>query len=349
MPKTATNAYHYFGLATENPLAEGTPVPVQKFGAYKSFNDGAAIGNEPDEGHVGGRSITLSNDRVAATSEPDINDRFRPDDAFGYFLYHFFGADTVTRNIPSTGLSYKHEFKESNIGLPSATVYQGYNYDADTAKSMAGCVCDALTFNFNPNNAPTVQAKYKGDFPTFGVTEPTLAYSTTPSLKAGQLSVFIDDFGGSIGATPMTGFQEAQLTVSNQITTTPKVGGTYGQNEKDVGILNVEGSFTRKYTDDAEDYQRIWGTGSFAGTTPTTDGLFKLLRFKYTGPTIETIYPYLFQFDILKAEITDVKPTFDGEGKKTFAHTFKGVVATATNTSIEAILQNKIPTYEYIA
>jgi hypothetical protein len=214
---------------------------------------------------------------------------------------------------------------------------------------MAGCVCDSLAFNFNPNQAPTVQPKYKGNFPTFGVTEPTLAYSTTASLKAGQLAVYIDDYGGTMGATDMTGFKEAQVTLSNQITSTPKVGGTFGQNEMEIGNLKIDGSFTRKYTADDEDYQRLWGSGSFSGTTPSMSGLFKLLRFEYTGPIIETVYPYLFQLDVLKAEITDVKPTFDGEGGKTFAHTFTGVVDTATSTSAEAILQNKIPTYEYIA
>lgn len=344
---TATNAYHYAAIATENPLAEGTAVAAQKFPAYKTFNDGAAITNEPDEGHVGARSITLSNDRVAAVGEPDINDRLRPDDAFGYFLYHFFGADTPTRNIASTGLSYSHAYTESSTGLPSATIYQGYNYDNDTAKTMAGCACDTLAFNFNPTQAPTIQAKYKGGFPTFGAVEPTLSYSTTPSFKAAQLAVYVDDT--TIGTTKMTGFKEASVTLSNQLTSLPKVGGTFGENELEIGNLKVEGTYTRKYTADNEDYQRIWGSGSASGTTPESTGLFKKLRFEYTGPIIETTYPYLFQLDILNAEITDVKPTFDGEGGKTFAHTFTGVVNTATSTSVAATLQNKIETYEYIA
>lgn len=347
---TPTNAYHYFGIATENPSAPGTAVPVQKFGAYKTFNDGAVINNEPDEGHVGARSITLSNDRVSASSEPEINDRLRPDDEFGYFLYHLLGADDVTQNIPSTGLSYKHKFTESQIGLPTATIYQGYNYDADTAKSMAGCVCDSLSFNFNPAQAPTVTAKYKGDFPVFGVTEPTLSYSTTPSFKAGQMAVYLDDYAtGTIGATAMTGFKEASVTLTNQVTIDPKVGGTLGQNNKDVGNLTISGTYTRKYTADDEDYQRFWATGAFDGTTPSTEGVFKKARFAYTGPMIETSYPYLFQLDILKMEITDVKPTQDGEGAKTFAHTFEGVVDTSTGTSVEMVLQNKIASYEYIA
>lgn len=348
--QTPTNSYNYFALATENPAAEGTAVAAQKFGAYNNLSLGAQIGYEADEGHVGGASTLLGNDRTTAHTEPSITERLRPDDAMGYYIAHFFGSTTSTRNIPSTGLSYKHEYEESATGLPTATLFQGYNFDADTAKRSAGAVCEALSFQFNLNQAPKITARYKGDFYNFGVTEPTLSYSTTPSFKASQIDVYMDAYpSGTIGTTAMDGFREATVNLTHEVTIDPNAENDFGVNDKLISTIKVDGSFVRKYTADDEDYMREWATGSFSGTTPTVDSLFKKVRFKYTGATIETIYPYQFYLDILKMEITNVERTTEGADATTFNHSFTGVVDTSTSTMVEAFLQNKVATYAYIA
>jgi hypothetical protein len=147
----------------------------------------------------------------------------------------------------------------------------------------------------------------------------------------------------------MDGFREATVNLTHDITIDPNAENSFGVNDKLVSIVKVDGSFIRKYTADDADYMREWATGSFSGTTPTSDSLFKKARFKYTGAMIETIYPYMFQLDILKMEITNVERTTEGGDATTFNHSFTGVVDTSTSTMVEAVLQNKIPTYAYIA
>ena len=338
------NAYHYLRIATENPSAPGTPVAPQKGIRYESFDPGVNKEEDEDKGASGSKNPLINIDITRAYSEPNFTDRLRFDDALGYFLKHYYGTDVVTRNIPSTGLSYSHAFAEA-ASLDTATLTEGFNVGSETAKTMSGCQCNSLEFKFSLDAAPRITASYIGGYRVHGATEPSLTYATTRPAQAGQIDVYCDAYGGTIGSTLLPGVREISLTLNNGLTAVAEAADDFGETSIDQDLVSITGSLTRRY--DGTDYERIFDTGSDSGTTPTTEPLEKLLRVKYTGPMIETIYPYIFQLDILRANVK-VKSPRGMEGMKTEEWEIKGL-ANASGLSSAALLQNKIATYEYIA
>lgn len=341
---TWPNAYHYLFIAKENPSAPGTPVAAQKGIRFEDFDPGMKKEIDEDHGHSGARNTLIARDPVKAYSEPNATDRLRPDDALGYLLDALYGKDTVTRNIPDTGLSYAHTFTEDTLG--TYTLTEGFNVGSETAKTIAGAQCNSLEFKFSMDSAPRVTPSFIGGYPVYGVTEPTITYSTTKSIRASQLDVFCDNYnGGTIGTTLLPGFREATITVNNGLNPVVESDDDFGETSIDQDKVSLTANLTRRY--DGTDYERIYATGAADGTTPTTDALEKILRFKYTGALIETTYPYIFQFDILHADV-EVKSTRSGDGMKMENWTITGLTNASGFTS-QALLQNKVASYEYVA
>ena len=73
-----------------------------------------------------------------------------------------------------------------------------------------------------------------------------------------------------------------------------------------------------------------WATGTTSGTAVNTENLAKNIKIP-TRSTIETNYKYDFTLDIKNAEITDVVPSENGDGSKTFEFSFTGALDSSSD------------------
>lgn len=344
MAVTPSNSYHYYGIAPQ--AAVGTGLPPVRFGKYKDFSSGTKKDTEDDEGHMGSRNMLVGMDVTTGSSEPAPGGKFRLDEEIGDYLRGFFGNVVSTQK--TTTAAYGHVFSEDEE-LPPYSITHGFNVGSFPARRFEDCYVDGLDLKFNTKEAPTWEAKLKGNFPTFGVTEPTFSYTQVPPLMASHLLVYMDDYEtGTIGTNLLTGFQEGDISVSNGLESDTEMGGGFGENIQDMGKLTGEGKIKRRH--ESTDHQRTWATGAADGTAPLAANQHVKLRYVLTGPMIKenngtpTIHPYKFQFDILNAVITDISTSEDGDGPKNYEYSWKAM-PNASQLSFAAEIVNKVTTY----
>ena len=344
MSTTKPNRYNWGGIAPQS--AERTPASApSRLGRYTDFSGNAQKEDEEDEGHSGNRNLIQGVDILAAYSEPEYGDKIRPDEVIGDFLRGFFG--TVTSTQQESTVAYTHAFEEDE-DLPFYSFFQGYNVDSEEAKRFADLLVSKLEFNFNAKETPTWTGTLTGNFPDFDITEPSLTYPDRIVLFAPQLTVYLDETSGTIGTTEMPGFKEGSVSMDNGIETEPLPGGDFGETQKDMGALNVEGSFIQKHID--TDIQRRWATGASDGADPIAVNEEYQLRFELTGAFIkdgsgaDTTYPYLFRLDVHNIVISNVDPTEDGDDARSYESTWKAI-PNSSNITVSAYLQNKVTSY----
>lgn len=314
MVQYKSNTFHYAGIGKES--VDGTAVAPTSMLKYQDFTGNAQIETESDEGHVGARGKGSVISRLKAYAEPEIVDRIRWDGGIEEIIHAFCG-DVTTTAEGTTGK--KHVFSLVDT-LPTYTITHGYNVGSETARTFAGAVGNSLEFNFSAEESPTVTAGFLSDFPKFGAVEPSLTYSTTPPAKPGQLTVY-SGTPNTVAATEIPGYTEGSVSLSNNFEASMVAGMDYGTIAKDMGDLTVEGSYTVKYT---ADDQRLWATGSSAGTVVSPENYARSLRWAYLGPEYESGKNYSFILDVPNAEITEVTPSEGGDGSKTFEYSFEG-------------------------
>jgi hypothetical protein len=348
---TKSNAYNWGGLAPQS--AFGTPAAAPaRLSIYKDFKGNAKKNFEEDEGHSGARNMTQGIDITGMSAEPEIGGLLKPDEILGDVLRGFFGKVTTARWL--TSAAYKHDFEESDDGdLFPYSIFQGYNVgssEVQKPKRFADQVISKLDFKFSTKETPSFTANHAGDFPTFGITEPSLVYPTPriPPFLAPKLRVYLDDIGGTIGTTLLDGFMEGDVSLDNQVELDAEHGGDAWETAKDMGGLKSEGGLKRRHTD--TDLQREWATGAADGENPTLDNEEGMLRFEVTGGMIKeaagtaTIYPYIFMLDIMHAVFTENDPSESGDGARTYDIKWQAL-PDETGDTAKAFLQNKIVTY----
>jgi len=348
---TKSNAYNWGGVAPQSDFGTPAAAPA-RLSKYKDFKGNAKKNFEEDTGHSGTRNMTQGIDITGMTAEPEIGGTLKPDEILGDVLRGFFGSCDSTQQAET--VAYEHIFEESEDGeLLPLSIFQGYNVgtaEEQKPKRFADQVISKLDFKFSTKETPTFTANHAGDFPTFGITEPSLVYPTprVPPFLAPQIRVYLDEIGGTIGTTLMPGFMEGDVSLDNQIELDAKHGGDAWETIKDMGDLKVEGGFKRRHID--TDLQRVWATGAADGTSPVLVNEEYMLRYEFTGGMIkdalgvDTIYPYKFQLDIMNIVITENDPSESGDGARTYDIKWQAL-PDETGATATALLQNKIATY----
>lgn len=333
MGSSPSNSFHYLGIGKED--TEHTAVPPTCFIKYSDFKGNATIETEEDGGHMGGRGKVSNVDRTKAFSEPEIQDRLRPEGGLEHILEMFFGNVMSGAVAGSTG-AYQHDFNEGDT-LPSYTLTHGFNYASEKARQFAGCMMNEVEFTFKTDESPSYSTKLIGDYPKFGVDEPTLSFAVAPPFKSNQLKVYLSQVGANITEDDLIAcFIEGKVKLGNSLESSVCASRDYGEVDKDMGDLIVEGSMTIKYT---QDTQRIWATGSILGEEVSALNFARALRFAYEGGEIEESNAnFKFQLDVFNAEITNVTPTEGGDGSKTFELEFTGMVNAATKKAAAMIV-----------
>ena len=333
MVQYPSNSFHYAGIGKQT--VEGTGVAPTAMIKYQEFTGNAQIESESDEGHIGARGKGTVNSRTKAFAEPEFKDRIRWDAGIENILHAFCGGVASVQNGATTAYTHTYSWADT---LPFYSITHGYNVGSETAKRFTGAVANNLEFAFPTEESPTVNVGWVSNFPTFGVTEPTLTYSTTQPAKTGELTFKMGSVGGALGSA-LSNYVEGSLKMSNSIEASVDAGNAFGSVNKDVGDLTCEGSFTLKYT---QDEQRIWATGTIGGTAVTSANYAQGLQWIYTGAALAGVgYNYKFQADVYNAEITDVKPTEGGDGSKSFEFAFTGM-NNATNKKADFVVISKI-------
>lgn len=333
MVQYPSNSFHYAGIGKQS--VEGTGVAPTPMIKYQEFTGNAQIEVESDEGHIGARGKGTVNSRTKAFAEPEFKDRIRWDAGIEHIIYAFCGGVSSVQNGATTAYTHTYSWADS---LPFYSITQGYNVSSETAKRFVGAVANNLEFSFPTEESPTVTVGWVSNFPTFGVAEPTLTYSTTQPAKTGELTFKMGSVGGALGSA-LSNYTEGSCKLSNNIEATVDAGNAFGSVNKDMGDLTCEGSFTLKYT---QDEQRIWATGAIGSTAVTTANYSQGLQWIYTGAALAGVgYNYKFQLDVYNAEITKVTPTEGGDGAKSFEFEYTGM-ANSSNKIADFVIVSKI-------
>lgn len=280
-------------IGLENPAAPGVPVTpttglrFAKFGLKPNITNG-------DLNLADGNPGSTFPYREKAEPNGAMEMPFWPEEGAEIFLKLAFGAATSTRNIPSTGLSYTHEFTQDWDNALSASVYRwapGMT-GVEEPEVWAGAVVKSLELSWNGPGPVDLKVDFDSIAPEYDVSLPSVTHTSAPPWFWGNMIAKID------------GTQNAEITnltlkIEREI---DKQYGAQGDGNIAPNIFTptnwkVTGGLKFPYRD--WDELRTYLTGSSTGTVMSPDlPPDRTLQIINTGSTIETIYKYLTQFDM---------------------------------------------------
>lgn len=231
-----------------------------------------------------------------------------PEEGLESFLKLIFGSATSTRNIPSTGLSYTHEFTQSWSTLLSASLTRwvpGMSGEEDV-EAYTGAILSSLEIGYDGPGPISLKATF--DCAGFSGAEsvPTRTYTTAAPFTWGGLVVKVD-------GTQNAEVTKAALKIERS---TDKLHGADGADGLVANILNptdwlVTGSLQFPYRNKEEMMRYL--TGSTSGTALARTITDRTLQLTATGANIETTYDYTLDFKMPKVNMSKVEADKDAD------------------------------------
>lgn len=224
-----------------------------------------------------------------------------PEGGLEPLLKLIFGAATSTRNIPSTGLSYTHEFTQNWQNILSSSLTQwipGFSSDKEV-EAFTGAVLSSLEIAYDGPGPITLRANW--DCAGFNASQsaPTRTYTTAAPFVWGHFTAKVD-------GTLKSDVTKATLKIERK--TDKKFGATGNVNSALIAnILTptdwlVSGSLEFPVENRNEILQYL--SGSTSGTTITPVIANRTLQLTLTGANIETTYDYKMDFKMPKVNMS---------------------------------------------
>jgi len=231
-----------------------------------------------------------------------------PQEGLEPILKLIFGAATSTQNIPSTGLSYTHEFSQSWSTLLSASLTRwvpGMSGEEDV-EAYTGAVLSSLEIGYDGPGPISLKATWDCGGFSGAESAPTRTYSTAVPFNWGG-------FVAEIDGTENTEITKAAIKIERA---TDKMFGADGANGMVANILNptdwlVTGSLAFPYRN--KDELMTYLTGTTSGTALATTITDRTLQLTTTGANIETVYDYLLDFKMPKVNMSKCKVDKDAD------------------------------------
>lgn len=215
-----------------------------------------------------------------------------PEAGLEQLLKMVFGAASSTRNIPSTGVSYTHEFSQDrNVMLSASIIRLAQALTAKEPQAYVGCMLKKLTFGFNGPGPIQMTAEFDASNLDLSQSAPSLTKTVAAPFVWGDFQAKLDNsHSGKV----------TKATIVIDLATDPMYGD---DNSLSPGIktytdFKVSGRLEFPYEDWDELKNYIGGS-----TSATTIGRIiknRTLQLTCTGANIETTYNYLFDFKMPK-------------------------------------------------
>lgn len=219
-----------------------------------------------------------------------------------------FGAATSTRNIPSTGLSYTHEFAQDWSSLLSASIVRwapGMT-GAEDVEAYSGAILNSLEIGYDGPGPISLKANFDCGGFSGAESVPTRTYTTAAPFTWGTLVAKLD-------GTQKTDITKAAIKIERAV---DKQYGADGADGLIANILTptdwkVTGSLAFPY--ETKDELMKYLTGSSSGTAIANTILDRTLQLTNTGSIIETTYPYKLDFKMPKVNWSKCKVDKDAD------------------------------------
>lgn len=219
-----------------------------------------------------------------------------------------FGSATSTQNIPSTGLSYTHEFAQAWDTLLSGSLTRwvpGMSGEEDV-EAYTGAIVSSLEIGYDGPGPISLKATFDCGGFSGAQSVPTRTYTTALPFTWGG-------FVAKIDGTQNAEVTKAAIKIERSV---DKLSGADGANGLVKNVLTptdwlVTGSLAFPYKTKNE--LMLYLTGSTSGTALATTIADRTLQLTTTGATIETIYPYKLDFKMPKVNMSKVDADKDAD------------------------------------
>jgi hypothetical protein len=233
-----------------------------------------------------------------------------PEESLEPLLKLIFGSAVSTRNIPSNGISYTHEFTQSWTNILSASITRWIpgNSGAEEVEAFTGAVLDSLEIGFDGPGPISLKPTWSCGGYDASKSAPTRTYSTAPIFVWGNFTCKVDQ-------TLKTDVTKGTLKIERAL---DKLTGASG-NPVTALLPNILTPTDWKVTGSLQfpvenrEWLLEYISGSTTGTTLDTIIADKELELICTGETIESTYKYLMHFKMPQVNMTKCDNDKDAE------------------------------------